>query len=260
MSYRFERNFNPMSRMPGATAVKALIIVNVAIFVLQLIIRALGQEGTFIGLFGLLPEFITSRFFLWQFVTWMFLHGNFFHILFNMLGLYFFGPELEWLWGKKRFLTVYLTIGIVSGLFIYVLGIHSPVPTIGASGAVLGILGAYAALYPDRQIIFFIFPLKVKYFVLIYFILSFLGTTGLEGGGSNVSHAAHLAGIVLGVGYVKLKWHALENLRSDISDRIRLWRIRRKYRNFKIVDSEVKKMWDDLEDKINDDKRNSRIN
>ena len=176
-----------------------------------------------------------------------------------MLGLFFFGPDLEWLWGKARFLIVYTGIGVLSYLFAYLLDIHSMMPIIGASGAVLGILGAYAALYPDRQIIFFIFPLKVKYFVLIYFILSFLGTTGLEGGGGT-AHSVHLAGIILGFGYVKLKSRALEDLQHNLKERIRLWRLKRKYRNFRVVDSEVKKMWDDLEDKINDDKRNSHIN
>jgi membrane associated rhomboid family serine protease len=261
MSYRFEKRFDPMSGRSGASVVKVLIIANVAFYVIKLILHLIGPqlELFFVTVFGLVPQLITTKFFVWQFLTAMFLHGDFWHILFNMLGLYFFGPELELIWGKKRFLKVYLGIGILSFLFAYLINIYSPIPTIGASGAVYGILGAYAALYPDRQIILYIFPVKVKYFVLIVFITSFLGLTGLEGGGG-VSYAAHFAGILLGVGFVKVKWTALQNFRYDLSERLRLWRLRRKYRNFKIVDSEVKEMWDDLEDKINDDKKNSHIN
>src|SRR5262249_16788210 len=147
-------------------------------------------EATFENIFGLMPVLVTKRFFVWQFLTAMFMHGSFWHILFNMLGLFFFGPELEWLWGKKRFLSVYLGIGILAYLFVYLLNIYSTTVTIGASGAVYGVLGAYAALYPDRQIIVYIFPVKVKYFVLFVLISSFLGLSGLEGGG-NISHAAH---------------------------------------------------------------------
>ena len=86
MSYRFGRdNFNPMSRMSGASAVKVLIIANVALYVLKLIFQIMGpaQSRFFVETFGLVPELITSRFYLWQFVTAMFLHGDFFHILFT---------------------------------------------------------------------------------------------------------------------------------------------------------------------------------
>src|SRR5262249_33445374 len=155
MGYRFDRSYNPMSRMSSATAVKALIIANAAVYFLSLIIKATGSANwmAFIAAFGLVPESITSRFYVWQFVTSLFLHADLFHIFFNMLGLFFFGPELEWLWGKRRFLKVYFTIGILANVFAYVIGIHSVNPTIGASGAVWGIMAAYAALYPNRQII-----------------------------------------------------------------------------------------------------------
>lgn len=260
MSYRFERNFNPMDRMAGASAVKVLIIANVAIFLIQTIFKLARMGGVMETLFGFVPELVTTRFFVWQFVTSMFLHGGLMHIFFNMLGLFFFGPELEFLWGKRRFLTFYFACGILANVFLYVLNIHNMVPTIGASGAVYGILGAFAALFPDRQIIVYIFPVKVKYFVGFLFILSLFGTLGLEGGGG-ISDASHLAGLGFGIAYVKLKWRAFDNLRYDLKERLRLWRLRRKYRNFRVVDSEVKQMWDDLEDRINkDDRRNTRIN
>ncbi|MEW6732158.1 MAG: rhomboid family intramembrane serine protease [Acidobacteriota bacterium] len=259
MSYRFER-YDPMSRIRGASAVKVLIIVNVAIFILQKILQLSHLLEPFDHLFGLVPELITTKFYLWQFATSMFLHGGLWHILMNMLGLFFFGPELEWLWGKRRFLLFYFGIGMLASLFAYLLNIHSVIPTIGASGAVFGVISAYAMLYPDRQIIVYIFPMKVKYFVIFFFIFSFLGTLGLEGD-VGTSHASHLAGIIFGALYIKLsRLRAFDQLRDNFKEKLRLWRLRRKYRNFRVVDRDVKKMWDDLEDRINDDKRNSRIN
>jgi membrane associated rhomboid family serine protease len=256
MSYRFNRGFDPMSQFQRASAVKTLIIINSVIFVITLLVRLNPAAASFFNTtFGLLPEYITTRFYIWQFLTAMFLHGNFFHLFFNMLGLFFFGPELEWLWGKRRFVSVYMVIGLLANLFSYLLGVHSQTITIGASGAVLGVVGAYAALYPNREVLFFFIPVKIKYLVLfLYLIPSFLGATGLEGGGG-VAHVVHIAGILLGIAYVKVKFRALDDLLYSIKEKIRIWRIGRKYRKFKVVDGDVKRMWDDLEDKINDDKR-----
>lgn len=228
--------YDPLSRVRHSSMVKLLIIINVAVYVVELITKIGGQFGLFIGLFALIPELVTTRFFVWQFLTAMFLHADFFHILFNMLGLFFFGPEMEWLWGKMRFLYVYLGIGIAAFLFAYLLDIHSQSPMLGASGATLAILGAYAACYPNRQVIFFIFPVKVKWLVLVYFIVSLLATLNLEPGGG-VASSVHLAGIALGVLYVKFRWRFLGTLWRQGADRIRYWYLRaRYYRTFKVLD------------------------
>jgi membrane associated rhomboid family serine protease len=262
MSYRFDRNFNPYYGGSRAPTVKALIIANVVVFVLQIIADLATRPrlgiDPFTYFFGLTPELITSKFYLWQFVTTMFLHGDPIHLLFNMLGLYFFGRDLEGIWGRRKFLYFYFGAGILASLFVYVLNIHALIPTIGASGAVLALLGAYAALYPNREVILYMFPVKVKWIAVGYFVLSIYNM--LMSTGTGVSHAAHLAGIVIGVGYIKLKWRAFDNLFFDLKERLRLWRLRRKYRNFKVVDGDVKKMWDDLEDRINRDGRNTHIN
>src|ERR1051326_5299360 len=104
MSYRYDKfggGFNPMDRFARATAVKSLIIANVVVYVIELIVKGVAIYShhddlyfSFVKLFGLVPESITTRFFLWQFVTAMFMHAEFMHIFFNMLGLFFFGPEL----------------------------------------------------------------------------------------------------------------------------------------------------------------------
>jgi membrane associated rhomboid family serine protease len=210
-----------------------------------------GNIKWFNTIFGLTPILITKQWFLWQFITSMFLHGDFFHLLFNMLGLFFFGPDLEWRWGKKTFLKFYFAIGILSALFQYVLNINSMIPSIGASGAVYGVIGAYAALYPDRQIILMIFPIKMKYFVLFLMIIpAFLGTIGAEGS-PGIAHAVHISGVLLGIAYARANWDKLKNANAWVKEQIRLWKIRRKYKNLKVVDKDVKKMWDDLEEKIN---------
>lgn len=259
MSYRYQF-YNPMFHRPKANVVKGLIIANAVVFILQIGLQAAGHGRLFTALFGMVPELITNELYLWQFVTAMFLHGSFFHILFNMLGLFFFGPELEWLWGSRRFLSFYFITGLLANLFAYALDIHSQIPTIGASGAVLAVLGAYAAIYPDREVILYFFPIKMKYLVVfLYLIPAILGLSGMEAGGG-IAHAVHLAGLVMGVAYVKLRVRALQNFWARGKERLRLWKIRRKYRNFKVVDSEVQKLWDDLEDRINEDPHNKHIN
>lgn len=261
MSYRYDYKFqNPMDGFSRTKIVKSLIIINAAIYLIQIILSLTGHNDWFILYFGLTPKLVTSNFFLWQFLTSMFLHGFFLHMFLNMLALLFFGSELEWLWGKKRFLIFYIAVGLLAGLFSYILNIHSKIPTIGASGAVYGVMGAFAALYPDRQIIYMIFPIKMKYFVLFMLIIpEFLGTIGAEGN-PGIAHAVHIAGVLLGIAYVKARWDLVKKADLWLKEQIRLFKIRRKYKNFKVVDKDVKKMWDDLEERINKDNKKDFIN
>ena len=238
--------FDPMSRMMRTSAVRALIFFNIGVYILELIARLAGRFDFMLGLLGMVPILITTKFFVWQFLTATFLHSDFFHIFFNMLGLFFFGPDLEWIWGRNRFLGTYLGIGILANVFAYLLDIHAASVTLGASGAVFGILAAYAALYPDRQLIFLIFPIKAKWLVLFYFIFSVLGTTGLEGNGGT-AYAVHLAGITLGFLYVKLRWESVLSFFRNIGPRIRLWYLRRRYKNWQVIDDRREKRWDDYQ-------------
>src|SRR6185503_15006634 len=114
--------------------------------------------------FALVPADVVTRFFLWQPVTYLFLHEGFFHILMNMLGLWFFGKDLEDIWGTRRFLQFYFFCGIGAGVVVvlanYLFG-NPESRTIGASGAIYGIFLVAAVLWPDRTIIFYIFPIKL---------------------------------------------------------------------------------------------------
>lgn len=168
-----------------------LIIINVIVFVAQ---------NVFDKSFGLtnilaLYSYDTGLFKPYQLVTCMFAHGSIWHILFNMYALWLFGSSLERLWGPKKFLIFYFVCGIAAGLtqMFFV----SQGEAIGASGAIMGLLAAFAYTYPNIQ--FYIlpipFPIKAKYLALIYAAIDIFG--GVSGGG-NVAHFAHLGGLAMG--------------------------------------------------------------
>jgi membrane associated rhomboid family serine protease len=129
----------------------------------------------------------------WTLVTYMFLHHGLMHILFNMLALYFFGPRVEQRIGSERFFALYFISGITGGLLSFVFTPYAAI--LGASGAVYGLLLAYARFWPRDQIyIWGIVPVEVRWLVVLYTALSLVG--GFGGGGSGVAHFAHLGGFV----------------------------------------------------------------
>lgn len=195
-----------MSNVP--VAVKNIIWICVGMSVLTYL-----NEPLMARLFALNPiTFITKP---WQLVTYMFMHGGFGHLFFNMYTLYIFGSVLERIWGTKKFLLFYFVTGIgaalVHILVQYLTG--SFALTVGASGAIYGILMGYAMLYPD-SIMTLIFPpisLKAKWFVLIFAgIELLLGITGTQAG---VAHFAHLGGLIFGL-LLMLYWKKKHRLYS----------------------------------------------
>jgi membrane associated rhomboid family serine protease len=199
---------------PSVTGVvRILLIINIALFVVSNFI--LGKEVTFQYLAVYYPE---SPFFQpIQLLSYMFLHGGTFHIFFNMLSLYFFGPAIEYLWGPKQFLFYYFVTGfgaLVLDFAVKFYQIHymnTPpeivdlilmTPTVGASGAIYGLLAAYAMLFPNNilQLIFPPIPIRAKYLVLILAgIELFSGIQDIRGiSSSNVAHFAHLGGALFG--------------------------------------------------------------
>ena len=178
-------------------AIKNIIFVNAIIFIMQSINQSLG--AVIERQFALIPYDIIYNFKIWQLVTYLFLHGGFWHIFFNMFVLWMFGSELEREWGTKEFIKYYFITGIGAGVFNLLL---SDAPTIGASGAVYGVMLAYALRYPDRLVyIYFLFPVKVKYLMAFLVLVSFFSTFGSSGDG--IAHAAHLGGIIVGFIYLK---------------------------------------------------------
>ena len=183
-------------------AVKLLIIANVVMFLLNLIVPLMTLR------LGLQPQAVFEQWALWQPVTYMFLHdiGGVGNILINMLSLWMFGTELERTWGTRFFTKYYFVTGIgaavarlIASLFMD--SIYYTV-TVGASGAIYGLLLGYGMYFPDRPIyLYFIFPIPAKYFVMIVGAIAFLSALGGPGGG--VAHAAHLGGLVVGYLYLK---------------------------------------------------------
>ena len=225
----FSYSFGPGPLTP---AIKALIIANVAMFVLAFIAPAITRE------LGLHPEAVFTGFAIWQPVTYMFLHGGIFHILFNMLALWMFGTELERMWGSRFFTRYYFITGVGAAattllLSIMPIGIADQLYyslTIGASGAVYGILLAYGMYFPNRPIyLYFIFPIPAKYFVMIVGAISLFASMS---GGGGVAHTAHLGGLLAGYLYLKSgSFHPV----SEIKYRYLKWRINRMRRKFDIV-------------------------
>lgn len=202
-------------QVPGLSPmVKNLIILNVTVWVVgQLLLDRFVLGAPWISsLFSLTPKLFAEKFMVWQPLTYMFLHSsNSFHILFNMISLWFFGSDLEYRWGSRSFLTYYLVTGVGAAL-IYTLGVAlygafrgfgnaaylSPV--IGASGAVFALLVAYGVLFGDRLIYFFgVFPMKAKIFVLILAGVEFVTLMNVGPGGSRVANLAHVGGMVSGL-------------------------------------------------------------
>ncbi|MBN1294927.1 MAG: rhomboid family intramembrane serine protease [Candidatus Latescibacteria bacterium] len=194
-------------------AVKALLITNTIIFV----VTALIQSPLWTYLFGLTPYFINHKFMLWQFFTYMFLHGDLSHIGWNMFALWMFGTELEYNWGTRDFIKYYLTCGVGGGILVWLTAFFdlsaATIPTIGASGAIFGILVAYGMMWPDRLILFFgILPIKALHFVLIFGAIDLF--RGISGTGGNIAVFAHVGGGITGFIYLKYGWRIMVYLES----------------------------------------------
>jgi membrane associated rhomboid family serine protease len=219
---------------PLTSAIKVLVIANVVAFVAD----SLVLDGRLSLYFGLSPANVFGRLQIWQPVTYMFLHGGIFHLLFNMLALWMFGVELERMWGTKYFTKYYFVCGAGAAATTLVLSLlpgnfgtdlYTSL-TIGASGAIYGILLAYALYYPDRQIMYMgIFPVAAKYFVMIMGGISLFSAMGSGGGG--VAHTTHLGGLV--AGYLYLKGGRM-HLISEIQYRYLKWKINRTRRKFDV--------------------------
>lgn len=219
--------------------VKNLLIVNGVLWILGCVIldRWILGQPLISYYFGFTPSLFVENFYLWQIFTYMFLHAvSPFHILFNMVSLYFFGSELEQRWGSRSFLIYYLVTGVGAGV-IYLLGMlivalfkgEPPIgyssPVIGASGAVFGLLLAYGILFSERLIYFFgVFPLKAKHFVLLIGGFEFVSLL-TSGANNQIANLAHIGGLITGYIYLAgwTKW------------RQKKWSVGKARRNLRLV-------------------------
>lgn len=178
-------------------AVKWLLIINVGVFILQNLFR-----GPYLLVLGLVPASVLGEGYLWQLVTYMFLHGNFLHILFNMLFLWMMGSELERYWGSREFLKYYLITGTGAGLINVLVQPSSTIPTIGASGAIFGLIIAFALTFPERELLlYFVIRIKAKHFAVLVGLLELLALLLMPG--APIARFAHLGGLLVGFVYLR---------------------------------------------------------
>ncbi len=200
---------------PLTPVVKKLMIINGGIFIFQQLM-ALFAPGFLEQNFGLNHHGLIGEFKIWQLFSYMFLHGGWLHIIFNLLGLWMFAGDLEDIWGSRLFLRYYLFSGMGAGIFIAIMNFvyfsryganptmgYSPT-TLGASGALYGVLLAYGVNWPNREVLlYFLFPVKIKYLLILFGVMEFFGTISSSvGGGSTISHIGHLGGLISGMVYL----------------------------------------------------------
>ena len=194
--YRYRYSFGH-----GLTPViKNLMIIMGAVFLVQQLLRMARIDIYiyFFDYFALDPDKVWNKYFIWQLFTYIFLHGDFFHILFNLFALWMFGGELESYWGSKKFIFYFFFCGIGAGICTV---LFSPYPVIGASGSIYGILLAFAWFFPNRPIlIYFLFPIPAKYMVIIFGLIELFSSGSGTGGG--IAHLTHLGGLVFGFFYM----------------------------------------------------------
>ncbi len=190
----------PLMRLERMQVSTMLIVANVAVYILDVMTRS-GRSAPLLD-WGAMSTPAVLHGQVWRLVTSQYLHIGTMHLFFNMLGLYFLGRYLEQYWGRRKFFYFYTACGLAGNLFyllINVIGWLPPIDAIGASGCVLGVLGACAVLFPGIQLIVVFFPMKIRTAAALFlglYVLNLL-SRGVNAGGD----AAHLAGLVVGGGY-----------------------------------------------------------
>ena len=227
-SRSYVNRYTPSNRFPAG--VKWLLIVNVVIFLLHW----LGRPMSSILLqLALVPTHALMQLHVWQVFTYMFLHVSVWSLVWNMLALWMFGAELERTWGTQKFVRYYVTCGFIAGLAVIVLtyAFHQQDKSmaVGSSGAIYGILAAYAIVFPDATLLFgFLIPMKSKYFVLIIGAIVFVQTFP-----ASIADTALLVGML--AGYLLLRGKNLQGqIRQPITASYKDWKLRRARKKFEV--------------------------
>ncbi len=265
-------NYNDSYYKPGfgitigskwTRVIMILIIVNVIVFIIQLLFSTISSQwgvptmgispetdgvvhhvrlgpDRFTTLFWLYQPLAIGKLWLWQFVTYMFLHSvsDPWHIIFNMLVLWMFGSEVERAMGTRKFLTMYFTAGIFAGIFGCLFTPNNPI--LGASGAIFAVEIAFAMFFPNSTIIFFVFPIKAKYLVMIFVGITVFNCIMPSSG--NIAHFAHLGGLLYGFLFIRYE--------PRFSNFLISWQNQQKEKEYQ-KEEEVKNGVDILLDKVN---------
>jgi rhomboid family protein len=220
--------------------VRLIVLLCTGVFVAQTLVELLLGQNAYnwiLKWFALIPAAVTHLFRIWQPFTYIFLHGGLFHLLINMLMLWMFGRDLELIWGKRRFVNFFVLCGVGAGLIELIVKTipvffgkePSLVPTIGASGAIFGILMANAVLFPDRKIWLIPLPVTIpmRPYVAVMAAIEFFGTLGT--GGDNVAHVCHLGGMLVAYLYLR-RGSFLYSVRNSVTD----WKHERNRKKFQV--------------------------
>jgi len=199
-----------LSFPPFTPWVKRIIISCAAVYLGSILLALLDPraDADLARYFGLVPILVVKKAFLWQLVTYSFLHAGLWHLLMNMLTLWMFGAQEEIDWGPRKFLEFYLFCVVGAGVatvavaFMH-LGMRPDIPTVGASGGVYGVLVAFGMLYGDREIFLFPFPVSIKAKYLVWIIVFLVVVATLQPSQGGVANFAHLGGLFFGFVYVK---------------------------------------------------------
>ncbi|MEA1946231.1 MAG: rhomboid family intramembrane serine protease [Thermodesulfobacteriota bacterium] len=221
-----------------------IIGINVVVYLVQ--ISLVPDLNRFIYIYGLVParysipqitSYFTTSQQLFSLLSFMFLHGGFWHLLGNMWSLYIFGDNIEDRLGPFRYLVFYLLCGITSGLSHLIINLHSNIPTIGASGAVAGVMGAYLILYPNAKILTLIPIIFIPWFIEIpaffflglWFVFQFVSAAGSHGG---IAWWAHIGGFIFGIIFLKILLALPE---TGVSDQMRKVTAKRKTHRLQVI-------------------------
>ncbi len=224
-----------------------IIGINVTLYLMELMQG--GELGKFIYIYGLVPARysvpqLRSYFSIGEqiipFISFMFLHGGFWHLLGNMWSLYIFGDNVEDELGHVRYLLFYLLCGLTSGFVHLIFNLHSNIPTIGASGAIAGVMGAYFILYPRAKILTLIPLFFIPYFIELpaflflgfWFVLQFVNAAGSHGTMSGIAWWAHIGGFVFGIIFLKM-FHILPAI--GFTDKVQRVTERKKTRRLQVI-------------------------
>jgi membrane associated rhomboid family serine protease len=240
---RYPGNFGSRISWGGmlTPGIRNIILACTGVLLFQSVLKLFfppGYTAVFNHIFGLVPWYVTRRFFIWQFGTYLFLHEGIMHLFFNMLFLYFFGMDLERTWGTRRFYEYYLLTGAGAGVITVLVnvvldprgtGYSFGIPTIGASGAIFGVLIAAGIMFPDRQVWLIPFPIMIPMKLLVAGSIVIEFFLSLEVSGDKVSHVTHLGGALVGYLYLR-RGLFLYRFRNDFLD----WKRRRARRKFEV--------------------------
>ena len=199
---------------PAWSATVVLLVVNVVAFIFQQVLYTYFPAFPTNGYLALSVDGLRHGY-AWQLVSFQFMHGGLLHLLLNCWAIYIFGREVEGVLGWKRFLTLYLSSGVIGGLFQALFGVlldgAFAAPVVGASAGAFGLVSAFAMLYPERPLmllLFFIIPVSMRAKFLLLFS-ALLTVAGIAFPVDNIAHAAHLGGILTGIVFVRyvIHWH-----------------------------------------------------